>query len=80
MPLLQVRDFPPDLYDRLRRKADADHRSIAQQTVALLEEALDSPPSNRARRAEVLAAIKAAPAPALSLDPVEFIRRDRDSR
>lgn len=41
MPALQVRDFPEDLYERLRALAELEHRSIAQQTVALVEEGLN---------------------------------------
>lgn len=40
MPALQVRDFPADLYEALRRQAESDHRSIAQQTVVAVEEHL----------------------------------------
>ena len=37
MPALQVRDFPQDLYDELRDYAALNHRSIAQQTIACVE-------------------------------------------
>ena len=37
MPALQVREFPDELYDRLRAYAAKNHRSIAQQTVACVE-------------------------------------------
>lgn len=32
MPLLQVRDVPKELYERLACVAEAEHRRIAQQT------------------------------------------------
>ncbi len=37
MPALQVRNFPVDLYERLRECAERDHRSIAQQTIIAVE-------------------------------------------
>lgn len=37
MPALQVRDFPEDLYEKLRAYAAANHRSIAQQTIIAVE-------------------------------------------
>ena len=40
MPALQVRDFPDGLYASLKALAAAEHRSVAQQTIALVEEGL----------------------------------------
>lgn len=40
MPALQVRDFPPTLYDELKEYAARNHRSIAQQTIIAVEEML----------------------------------------
>ena len=40
MPALQVRDFPDELYERLRVFAAANHRSIAQQTISCVESTL----------------------------------------
>ena len=37
MPALQVREFPDDLYEELRAYAARNHRSIAQQTIACVE-------------------------------------------
>lgn len=42
MPALQVKDFPPDLYDELRVCAASDDRSISQQTVHILREYLQA--------------------------------------
>lgn len=38
MPALQVRDLPQETYDLLVESARRDHRSIAQQTTAILQE------------------------------------------
>lgn len=40
MPALQVRDFPEDLYEQLKECAVREHRSIAQQTVAFVEQGI----------------------------------------
>lgn len=40
MPALQVRDFPEDLYEQLKVCAAREHRSIAQQTVAFVEQGI----------------------------------------
>lgn len=38
MPALQVREFPEDLYEELRVYAAEHHRSMAQQTIAAVEQ------------------------------------------
>ena len=40
MPALQVRDFPDELYEKLRLFAAANHRSISQQTISCVESSL----------------------------------------
>ncbi len=37
MPALQVRDFPEELYEQLKEAARREHRSIAQQTIHLVD-------------------------------------------
>lgn len=37
MPALQVREFPEDLYKKLKATAAHEHRSIAQQTIICVE-------------------------------------------
>ncbi|WP_165253888.1 argininosuccinate lyase [Adlercreutzia sp. ZJ304] len=41
MPALQVRDFPADLYEDLKKCAAREHRSMAQQTIKAVEEMLN---------------------------------------
>ena len=41
MATLNVKNFPPDLYERLKHRARAEHRSVAQEVVHLLEKAVD---------------------------------------
>lgn len=40
MRTLQIREFPQPLYDLLSLKAQRHHRSLTQQTIAELEQAL----------------------------------------
>lgn len=44
MPALQVRDFPTDLYEDLRRRAKSEHRSVSQQTIVAIREHLSPHP------------------------------------
>jgi hypothetical protein len=41
MPPLQVKDCPTDVYERLRACAREENRSIAQQTLTIIEDYLD---------------------------------------
>ena len=80
MPLLQVRDMPEDLYDKLTRVARAENRSIAQETIALLRGALNQKEERIARRSKTLSLIselnisKTGSFP----DPAHILREDRD--
>jgi len=42
MPLLQVRDFPQDLYELLSLRAEEENRSITQQTIYMLKMMLNN--------------------------------------
>lgn len=80
MPLLQVRDFPADLYEKLSKMALADNRSIAQETIVLLKKALNYTEERVSRRKRVLEEIKELHIPNRDQfpDPAELIREDRD--
>ena len=43
MATLNIKDFPDKLYRRLRKRALAQHRSIAQEVTHVLSEALEPP-------------------------------------
>jgi len=80
MPLLQVRDMPDSLYRTLSRVAEQDHRSIAQETIVLLQRALNQEESRISRRRRILGEIldgKIENADSLP-DPADLIREDRD--
>ena len=40
MPTLDVRNVPDELYERIRRRARAQNRSISAEVIALLDRAL----------------------------------------
>lgn len=80
MPLLQVRDFPADLYETLSKVAQSENRSISQQTIVLLRSALNMKEERISRRKAVLKEIAE-----LDIkngnelpDPAVLIREDRD--
>ena len=80
MPLLQVRDVPEDLYERLSQIAEQDNRSITQETIVLLKKALNYKESRISRRKRILSEIrndvidKSNNFP----DPAILIREDRE--
>ncbi|MGH8607844.1 MAG: FitA-like ribbon-helix-helix domain-containing protein [Gammaproteobacteria bacterium] len=58
MPTLTLRDLPEDLHDWLKRQAEAHHRSVNKEVIALLgslrtrpERALTAPGSRRSAAA-----------------------------
>ena len=80
MPLLQVRDFPPELYGAISMAAQEENRSIPQQTVVLLKNALNITGERKSRRIAALKEIynfniiNSNEFP----DPADLIREDRD--
>ena len=80
MPLLQVRDVPEELYQKLAQVAESEHRSIAQETIVLLKKALGLQQERIARRQALLAEIKSAGIGEgrKFSDAADFIREDRD--
>ena len=80
MPPIQVRDVPEPIYRLLAGLAEKEHRSLAQQTLAVLARGLGVESDPKARRKKVLAEIAALnPRPTRTLrDPVRMIREDRN--
>lgn len=80
MPLLQVRDIPEDLYEKLARTAEADNRSIAQETIVLLRKALNLKEERITRRKKLFEEIKKSRLPNVNLFPTaeDLIREDRE--
>lgn len=66
MAALLIKDFPPELHQKLKEEAARYHRSMTRQAMALLEEALSSP----ARNATDFLPTPIKPAKALAVDDV----------
>jgi len=80
MPLLQVRDIPEDLYERLSSIAEQDNRSIAQETIVLLKKALNFKETRMKRRIRLLDEIKNNKIENVDKlpDPADLVREDRE--
>jgi plasmid stability protein len=50
MPTLQVRNLPVELYHKLSSLAKSEHRSLAQETIVVLQKGLGMTVSGRERR------------------------------
>ena len=82
MPTLQVRDLPEHIYEQIVELAETDRRSITQETIILLEKALESEKQNKNNRKKLLDHIvEETQSENISddiPDPVPLIREDRE--
>jgi hypothetical protein len=80
MPLLQVRDFPDDIYNEISLVAHKENRIIAQQTIVLIKKGLGKENTNIERRKRILEKImtRNIPDAAKAIDDVKFIREDHE--
>lgn len=79
MPTLQVRDLPDEVYMQLNYLAEKEHRSLAQETIAVLKEGLTVKLGNSERRSKLLDQDDPLGIDGRKLrDPVELIREDRE--
>ncbi len=78
MPTLHVRNVPDDLYDKIRKQAAAQNRSISAEVIVLLQRALLQ---SEREQDEVLAGIRRRrffrPADAGAPDSLALLREDR---
>ena len=81
MASLQVRELPENIYFMLQQRAEAEHRSIAQEAIVLLAKCLDTSITPKERLARLLQKIEEEAelksGTAAKLDPVDLIREDR---
>ena len=80
MPILQVRDLPNTIYQKLVQEAKREHRSLSQQAIVTLSRALNISLSAKDRRAQVIKSIndfhqQFSFEP--KNDPAQMIREDR---
>ena len=80
MPLLQVRDFPADIYEEIAFEAKRQNRTIAQQTIVLIKKGLGEEISKKEQRRLLLERINSREIPdsVKAIDHVKLIREDRD--
>lgn len=79
MPTLQVRDLPEEIYVQLSYLAEKEHRSLAQETIVLLKEGIESRIGNKERRRKTLEKMASLGISGNQLpDPVDLVREDRD--
>jgi plasmid stability protein len=81
MPSLQVRELPDPIYRKLAAEAEKEHRSLAQQAVAVLARGLGAADDARERRRRVLDQIQKAPIKTAGKKlpkPADLIREDRN--
>ncbi|MDA2925541.1 Arc family DNA-binding protein [Acidobacteria bacterium AH-259-L09] len=80
MATLHVRNVPEEIYEKLKKRASAENRSISAQTIALLRNALQRPPRSPG---EILDQIRERslhyqPQKGRSPDSTRLIREDRN--
>jgi hypothetical protein len=85
MPLVQVRNFPEDLYKQLVIAAKLERRTVPQELITMVQLGMSMRPiieDQKARRKKVFAEIAAHPIrlPEGAPSPEQLIREDRDSR
>jgi antitoxin FitA len=80
MPSLQIRDLPEDIYQALASRAEAEHRSLAQQAIVELRRIpeLVARESRLAVLREVRRRIATEPMHRFSRAPEAVIREDRE--
>ncbi|MDR2370030.1 MAG: hypothetical protein LBD71_01000 [Treponema sp.] len=80
MPLLQVRDFPEDIYGEITFEAHRQNRTIAQQTIVLIKKGLGEEMPNKERRKLAIESTfsRNIPRDAKIADYVKFVREDRE--
>lgn len=78
MPILHVRNFPEDLYERIKAQAAAGNRSISAEVITLLQRAISSSPLSQS---EILEGIRRRrffrPAGSDAPDSLTMLREDR---
>lgn len=74
MATLHIEDVPDVLHERLQDRAESEHRSLAQQVIHLLEES-----AGKQKHHSILGLRGLGKELWKDIDPVEHVRRERDS-
>jgi hypothetical protein len=82
MAVLQVQDFPEEVYEKLAEQARINNRSIAQETIVLLKKQFNAIDEPKIRRNELLDQLHENPIvlPKNAQNPAELIREDRNRK
>ena len=79
--IISYQGITREFFFLLKRRAEAEHRSIAQEAIVLLAKGLDTSIAPKERRTRLLQRIEEEAEinseTAAKLDPVELIREDR---
>lgn len=59
MPFLQTTELPDNIYHLLQKRAQSNHRSLAQEAIVVLAKGLETSTTNKQRRQQLLAKITA---------------------
>ena len=80
MTVIHIRGVPGHIYRRLAEQAEREHRSLAQQTLAVLLRGLEVGMEAKARRKKVMEAIAGMDHSQTKKlrDPARLIREDRN--
>jgi len=79
LPSLQIRELPENLYEKICALAKKERRSITQQTIILLEKALEMENQRKTNRQILLDQIIQETQTKYNFsDPVRLIREDRE--
>jgi len=80
MPLLQVRDFPEDIYEEITFETRRQNRTIAQQTIVLIRKGLQEVAQGKERRRLVIEKTfaRSVPQAAKTVDHAKLVREDRE--
>lgn len=79
MPTLQVRHLPEHIYQKIVERAKAKRRSIAQETVILLQKALQMEERAKELRCQLICRLLQDPFTQDDIpDPVLLVREDRE--
>ena len=78
MPTLHVRNIPGELHDRLKKSADARHRSLSAEVIALLEWAVEGAErTTEARLSSIRRRRVFSPAAEGAPDSTDLLREER---
>jgi plasmid stability protein len=80
MAVLQVRDIPDDVYLEINNRAKREQRSITQEAIVLLKQALNQSQKNIDNRLQYLDKLSDLniTLPLNAISPLEIIREDRN--